>query len=99
MPGKVGIYRVIHKGYDSKDDLDRTQDNSLEYSFLKAYLIILHRKKKLIVAGNRNYKHTDRSISVQSSSKSHPLWIVDNPVCQEKDHRQKKGDHISEKER
>ena len=27
MPGKPGIYRVIHKGYDCKDDLDWTQDN------------------------------------------------------------------------
>ena len=36
----------------------------------------MKKKKQFTVAGNREYSETDRINSVQSSLKSHPLWIT-----------------------
>ena len=40
------------------------------------YLMIWQRNTQVSVAGNRNYKETDSINSVQSSLKSHPLWVT-----------------------
>ena len=41
-----------------------------------AYLTIKEREKKFTVPGNFKYKETDGINSVQSSLKSHPLWVT-----------------------
>ena len=38
--------------------------------------MIWQKKKQVIVAGNREYKETDHINSVQSSLKSHSLWVT-----------------------
>ena len=49
----------------------------LKYNLSMAYLIIWRSKKnKFSVAGNREYKETDSINFIQSSLKTHPLWVT-----------------------
>ena len=41
-----------------------------------AYLMICKKRKKFVVAGSYEYKETDRIHSVQTSLKSHHLWVT-----------------------
>ena len=41
-----------------------------------AYIMIWQRKKQVYVEGKSEYKETERINSVQSSLKTHPLWVT-----------------------
>ena len=72
-------YRVTHKGWDCKDDLNlfNYDDHKFNYIFYLEWFIQWFEKEKISLCCRNHEKGFIISIySVQSSLKSHHLWVT-----------------------